>query len=72
MPPGPAAASVAPPPLHPSASTRPAPPAGEPALDLGTIGTAAALRAAGRTVRRPGFWLAVLVLAVIFYWFFLR
>jgi uncharacterized protein len=50
----------------------PMPAAAEPALDLGTIGAAAATRAAGRTLRRPGFWIAIAVLVVIVTWFFLR
>lgn len=48
------------------------PPESEAALDIGAIGAAAAGRAAGRTLRRPGFWIALLVLALLIYWFFVR
>ena len=48
------------------------PPASEAVLDVGALGAAAAGRAAGRTLRRPGFWIAVAVIAVLIYWFFLR
>ncbi|HEX9942249.1 MAG TPA: SRPBCC family protein [Thermoanaerobaculia bacterium] len=60
----PAAPAVAPPPAAPS-------PAAEPVLDVGALGAAAAGRAAGRTLRRPGFWIAVMIiLALLFlYWF---
>ena len=51
-------------PMSPQPATAP--------LDLGAIGTAAAARAAGRTLRRPGFWIAVAVLVVVVTWFFLR
>jgi uncharacterized protein len=47
-------------------------PAAEPVLDVGALGAAAAGRAAGRTLRRPGFWAAVAVIAALIYWFFLR
>ncbi|HEX5715006.1 MAG TPA: SRPBCC family protein [Thermoanaerobaculia bacterium] len=47
----------------------PLPPSTEAVLDVGSIGAAAASRAAGRTLRSPGFWIAVLVLAAILYWF---
>ncbi len=47
----------------------PAPVAGEAALDLGSLGAAAAGRAAARTLRRPGFWITVIVLALLIYWF---
>jgi hypothetical protein len=46
-------------------SPAPAPPE---ALDLGSIGAAAAGRAAGRMVRRPAFWIALAVLAILLYW----
>lgn len=45
------------------------PPPAEAVLDVGSIGAAAAGRAAGRTLRNPVFWIAVLVLAAILYWF---
>jgi carbon monoxide dehydrogenase subunit G len=53
------------------APTPPAP-AAEAVLDVGALGAAAAGRAAGRMVRRPGFWIAILVLAAVIFWFFLR
>jgi uncharacterized protein len=40
-----------------------------PALDVGALGAQAAGRAAGRTLQRPGFWIAVIVLALLLYWF---
>ena len=46
--------------------------AGEPALDVLSLGGAAAGRAFARTLRRPGFWIAIVVLAFLIYWFFLR
>jgi hypothetical protein len=45
--------------------------AAEDVLDVGALGAAAAGRAATRTLRRPGFWIAVLVLAALIY-FLLR
>ena len=53
------------------ATIAPPPPPGE-ALDIGALGAAAAGRAAGRTVRRPVFWIVVVVLALLIYWFFVR
>jgi uncharacterized protein len=53
-------------------SAPPAPAAGEAVLDVGALGAAAAGRAAGRALRRPGFWIAVLILALLLYWLFLR
>jgi uncharacterized protein len=50
----------------------PTPPAAEPVLDVGALGAAAAGRAAGRTLRRPAFWIIVIVLALLLYWFFYR
>jgi carbon monoxide dehydrogenase subunit G len=50
----------------------PPPAPGEGALDIGAIGAAAAGRAAGRTLRRPIFWIVVLVLALLIYWLFVR
>jgi hypothetical protein len=55
--------AVASPPVRPPA---------EPALDVLELGRAAAGRAAGRTLSRPGFWIAVAVVAFLIYWFFLR
>jgi hypothetical protein len=56
----------------PVAEAPPAPAAAEPALDVLSLGGAAAGRAAARTLRRPGFWIAVVILALIVYWLFLR
>lgn len=44
------------------------PPAQPAALDLGSIGAAAAGRAAGRMARRPAFWIALAVIAILLYW----
>lgn len=66
----PQAAAVAPTPPAPS-PPRPAPQS-EDVLDVGALGAAAAGRAAGRTLRRPGFWIVVIVLAVVIYWFFFQ
>lgn len=59
----------------PAAAATPAPPAapppsaaGEAALDIGSLGAAAAGRAATRMLQRPGFWIAVIVLALLLYW----
>ena len=57
----------------PSSVPPPAPaPATENVLDVGAIGAAAAGRAAKRTLSRPGFWIAVIVIAFLIYWFLLR
>ncbi|HVT56938.1 MAG TPA: SRPBCC family protein [Thermoanaerobaculia bacterium] len=66
------AAAAATPRAAEPAPAEPGPPAGEPALDLGALGAAAAARAAGRTLRRPGFWIGVIVLAAVIYWFLVR
>jgi carbon monoxide dehydrogenase subunit G len=61
----------APTPVVAAAVTAAPPPAAEPALaplDVGTLGAVAARRAALRTLRRPGFWIAVFALALICYW----
>jgi carbon monoxide dehydrogenase subunit G len=60
------------PPAPSPAPPVPSQPAGEPALDVGALGAAAAGRAAGRMLRRPGFWIAVIVLAVLLFWFLSR
>jgi carbon monoxide dehydrogenase subunit G len=55
----------------PAVAAAPPPPAAEPALaplDVGALGAVAARRAALRTLRRPGFWIAVFALALICYW----
>ncbi len=56
--------SVAP----PAPGCRPRAAAGEAALDIGSLGAAAAGRAATRMLQRPGFWIAVIVLALLLYW----
>ena len=68
---------VAPPPApQPSPQPSPPPPAPPPTaenvLDVGSLGAAAAGRAAGRTLRSPGFWIVVIVLALLLYWLFFR
>jgi len=64
--PVPAPSPLAPAPVVPT----PVAPA-ENVLDVGALGAAAAGRAAGRMVRRPGFWIAVIVLVAVIY-FLLR
>jgi uncharacterized protein len=61
-----APAAVAPPPPPP------APPPTENVLDVGALGAQAASRAAVRTLSRPGFWIVVVVLALLLYWIFRR
>lgn len=51
-----------------SAAAPPPPPVAD-ALDVGSIGAAAAGRAAARTLRKPAFWIILIILAVIIYWF---
>jgi carbon monoxide dehydrogenase subunit G len=70
-----AAAPAAAPPVAPAPALAvaavPPPPVSEPAvapLDVGALGAVAARRAAVRTLRRPGFWIAAVVLALIGYW----
>jgi carbon monoxide dehydrogenase subunit G len=77
-PPAPASAAVAPTTpaviseaATPAVAAAPPPPAAEPVLaplDVGALGAVAARRAALRTLRRPGFWIAVFALALICYW----
>jgi carbon monoxide dehydrogenase subunit G len=55
------ATSAAPPPPPP-------PPAAENVLDVGALGTTALGRAAMRTLRRPAFWIGVVLLVLIVYW----
>jgi uncharacterized protein len=59
----PETADVAP---APTAPVAPAPPsaATAPVLDVGSLGAAAVGRAAARTLRRPGFWVALLLLVL--------
>lgn len=77
VPPPAPAPEAAPAPAAPAAAPAPAPavavapPAAEPALaplDVGALGAVAARRAALRTLRRPGFWIAIFALALICYW----
>lgn len=68
--PGPAAAASEPaavstPPTKPPPAP---PPAAENVLDVGSLGAAAAGRAAARTLTRPAFWIVVIVLALLVYW----
>lgn len=68
-----AAAPEAAPVVSEMSSVTPAPAAaaaaaGEAALDIGSLGAAAAGRAATRMLQRPGFWIAVIVLALLLYW----
>lgn len=58
------------PPRAPQAPQGEAP--GADVLDVGALGAAAARRAAIRTLSRPGFWIAVVVLAVLLWWSFHR
>jgi carbon monoxide dehydrogenase subunit G len=66
-----AAPAPAPSPAVPARTFAPAA-ASEEVLDVGSLGAAAARRAAGRTLHRPGFWLALAVLAILIYVFFFR
>jgi carbon monoxide dehydrogenase subunit G len=66
----PQTAAAAPAPPAPSSPTLV--PRSEDVLDVGALGAAAAGRAAGRTLRRPSFWIAVVILAVVIYWLFIR
>jgi hypothetical protein len=56
---------------NPAPAPPPAPaPAQEDVLDVGALGAAAAGRAAKRTLARPGFWIAVVVLGLLMFWLF--
>jgi carbon monoxide dehydrogenase subunit G len=55
--------------LAPAAPIAPVPPAA-PVLDVGSLGAAAVGRAFGRALRRPGFWL-ILLLLVLALWYLL-
>jgi len=70
--PAPAATPAAADSPTPSSPAAPPPAAREDVLDVGALGAQAAGRAFGRTLRRPGFWIAVIVLALLLYWFFYR
>ncbi len=55
----------------PAPAPPPAPaPAKEDVLDVGALGAAAAGRAAKRTLARPAFWIAVVVLGLFMFWLF--
>jgi carbon monoxide dehydrogenase subunit G len=56
----PVASAAAPPPAPPPASAD--------VLDVGSLGAKAASRAAGRLLRGPIFWIAVILLALLVYW----
>lgn len=43
-----------------------------PPMDVLSLGASAASRAAGRAVRRPGFWLAAIGLGLLIYWLWFR
>jgi carbon monoxide dehydrogenase subunit G len=68
--PGPIASAPAPPTPKPSPAPPPPapPPVQEDVLDVGSLGAKAAGRAAGRMLRGPVFWIAVIVLALLVYW----
>ncbi len=63
----PSAAAPAPVPPRPPAPAPP-PSAEENVLDVGSLGAKAASRAAGRMLRGPIFWIAVILLALLVYW----
>jgi carbon monoxide dehydrogenase subunit G len=46
----------------------PPPPMAEDVLDVGSLGAKAASRAAGRLLRGPVFWIAVILIAFLIYW----
>ena len=56
-------------PSNPAPAPPPAP-AKEDVLDVGALGAAAAGRAAKRTLARPAFWIAVVVLGLFMFWLF--
>ncbi|HEV7504301.1 MAG TPA: SRPBCC family protein [Thermoanaerobaculia bacterium] len=62
-----APAAAAPAPQRPPSPALP-PPAIEDVLDVGSLGAKAAGRAAGRALRGPIFWIAVILLALLVYW----
>lgn len=66
--PGPASAAAAPAPAPPTPPLPPPP--REDHLDVGALGAVAARRAAGRTLRRPAFWIVLAIVAAIVYWIF--
>ncbi len=56
----------------PSPTSGGAPAATQPPLDVVSLGAGAAARAAGRSLRRPGFWIALGILILIAGWLLLR
>jgi carbon monoxide dehydrogenase subunit G len=66
--PAPAAFSETPVPVPLPSPAPPPPSAGEPALDVGALGAAAASRAAGRMLQRPGFWIVIILFVLLLYW----
>jgi carbon monoxide dehydrogenase subunit G len=52
----------------PAPAPAPPPPVQEDVLDVGSLGAKAAGRAAGRILRGPIFWIAILILALLIYW----
>ncbi|HEX4966722.1 MAG TPA: SRPBCC family protein [Thermoanaerobaculia bacterium] len=68
----PAASSEPQPASPPPPPPAPPPAAEENVLDVGALGAQAAGRAAVRTLSRPGFWIVVIVLALLVYWFLLK
>jgi carbon monoxide dehydrogenase subunit G len=56
----------------PAPTVETAPAAGEAALDIGSLGAAAAGRAAGRMLQRPVFWIAVIILVLLLFWLLRR
>jgi carbon monoxide dehydrogenase subunit G len=65
---GAAAAPALPAPEARAPAPPPPPPAAGDVLDVGALGAAAAGRAAVRTLRRPGFWIAAAAAALLVYW----
>ena len=63
------AAASPPPPKPPPPAP---PPAAENVLDVGSLGAAAAGRAAGRLLSNPVLWIVVVVLVLLIYFFFVR
>lgn len=51
---------------------RPAGPGGAAPIEVVSFGVALARRAAGRALRRPAFWGAAVILALVIYWVWLR
>ncbi len=71
--PAPLPAATAEVPVAAASAAAPSPPVAasppeEAVLDVGALGAAAASRAALRTVQRPGFWIALVAIALLLYW----